>query len=167
LRSYLKETLPDYMLPSAFTILERLPLTPNGKVDRKALAMNHSPVVEQAEEPVPARTPAEELVAQIWREALGVEKIHINSNFFSLGGHSLLATQIILRLRDIFRVEVPVRSMFDTPTISGIVKTMSAIWGGREIVEEIAWTHLQVGALSDEAASALLAQQDLCESMAG
>jgi acyl carrier protein len=138
--------------------MERLPVTPNGKIDRAALTMSYRPTFEQPEDLIPARTPAEELVARIWREVLGVERVGINSNFFNLGGHSLLATQMILRLREVFRIEVPVRSMFETPTVSSIVKVMSTLWGGREIVEEIAWTFLQLEPLSDEDANELLAQ---------
>jgi amino acid adenylation domain-containing protein len=159
LRAYLKERLPDHMVPSAYVIMERLPLTPNGKIDRAALTLSYRPPVEQIEELTSARTPAEELVATIWREVLGVEKVGIHSNFFHQGGHSMLATQIILRLREIFRIEMPVRSIFEAPTISGIVKEMSRIWEGREIVDEIAWTYLQVEQLSDRDVSENLAQR--------
>ncbi|HWX43201.1 MAG TPA: amino acid adenylation domain-containing protein [Blastocatellia bacterium] len=147
---FLREKLPEHMTPSSFVIMERLPLTPNGKVDRKALAVNHEPVDIQEEDCTPARTPAEELVARVWSEVLDAPAVGINSSFFALGGHSLLATQVILRLREIFRVEVPVRSMFETPTVAGIVTAMSNIWGGREIVEEIAWVFMQVEQLSDQ-----------------
>jgi amino acid adenylation domain-containing protein len=161
LSAYLRERLPDHMVPSAYVIMEKLPLTANGKVDRAALASTYGPAIAQAEELIPARTPAEELVARVWREALGVERLGINSNFFRLGGHSLLATRIILRLREVFCIEVPVRIMFENPTISGVVKEMATIWGGREIVEEIAWTFLQVEQMSDQDAGQVLAQRSL------
>jgi amino acid adenylation domain-containing protein len=160
LRAYLEEKLPDYMLPSAYLVMDRLPLTANRKIDRAALALSYVPAVEPAEEFVPARTPAEELVARIWEEVLCIDKVGIHSNFFSLGGHSLLATQIILQLREIFRVEIPVRGMFDAPTVSGVVKLLSELWGGSEIIEEIAWTFLQVEQLSDQDANAILEQRN-------
>jgi surfactin family lipopeptide synthetase A len=155
---YLKQRLPEHMVPADFIIMEKLPLTTNGKVDRTALTMNHQPNTGQTNNLIPAQTPAEELVARIWIEVLGINKVGINCNFFNLGGHSLLASRIILRLREIFRIELPVRSMFETPTVAGIVNTMSEIWGGREIVEEIAWTFLQVEEATDEDVDKLLAQ---------
>jgi len=159
LRAYLAERLPDYMLPSSYMVMDKLPLTPNGKIDRAALTLSYQPAVEPSEAFVPARTPAEELVARIWGEVLCIDKVGIDSNFFNLGGHSLLATQIILQLREIFRVDIAVRSMFDAPTVSGIVKVLSELWGGSEIVEEIAWTFLQVEELSDQDANDILAQR--------
>lgn len=159
LRSFLKERLPAHMMPTAYIVMDKLPVTSNGKVDRAALTLVSGQA--QAEELVPARTPAEELVARIWRDVLEVDEIGINSNFFNLGGHSLLATQIILRLREIFRVEVPVRSLFEMPTVDGIVNVLSGIWGGREIVDEIAWTFLQVEQMSDQEANEILMQRGL------
>lgn len=160
LRAHLEERLPDYMLPSAYLVMDRLPLTANGKVDRAALALSGGPAVETTEEFVPARTPAEELVARIWEDVLCIDKVGINSDFFTLGGHSLLASQVVLQLREIFRVEVPVRALFDAPTVSGVVKVLSDLWGGSEIVEEIAWTFLQVEQLSDRDTNAILEQRD-------
>ncbi|HYV13035.1 MAG TPA: amino acid adenylation domain-containing protein [Pyrinomonadaceae bacterium] len=118
LRSYLKERLPDYMVPSAFVILEALPLTPNGKVDRRSLP---EPLLgSDADEPAAPRTPVEEVVAGVWSTVLGVERVGLNDNFFELGGHSLLATQVIARVRTAFRVEVPLRRIFETPTVAGM-----------------------------------------------
>ena len=158
LSAYLKERLPDHMVPSGFVVMEKLPLTPNGKVDRSALMVNFQPVVQETEDLIPACTPAEELVAKIWSEVLCVENVGVNSNFFNLGGHSMLASKIIMQLREIFRIELPVRSLFEFPTVGGIVKAMSDIWGGREIVEEIAWTFIQVEETSEEDVSRFLAQ---------
>jgi acyl carrier protein len=158
LRAHLRQRLPDYLLPSAFVIFERLPLTPNGKIDRAALAANCQPSLEEEPETIFPRTPAEELVARVWQDVLGVSPVGINNDFFSLGGHSLLATQIILRLREIFRVEVPLHAMFDAATVSGVIKAMSDLWGGREIVEEIAWIYMEVEVLSDRDVNDILAQ---------
>ena len=116
LRSHLKRLLPDYMVPSAFVVLEALPLTVNGKVDRKALP---APEGRPAElEYVAPRTPVEEMLAQIWAEVLGVERVGIHDNFFELGGHSLMAIRVVSRLRDAFSVELPVRVLFEAPSMA-------------------------------------------------
>lgn len=159
LRAYLNERLPDHMVPSSFIIMENLPVTHNGKIDRAALIERNHRVAEVQEDLIPARTPAEELAARIWSEALGVEVIGVNSNFFALGGHSVLAMQIVMMLREIFRVELPVRSLFERPTVGGLVEVLSNLWGGREIVEEIAWTFLQVERLPDESLGQILASR--------
>jgi len=104
LRMRLRRQLPDYMVPSAFVRLDALPLTPNGKVDRKALPEPE----ERAESAdfVAPRTPAEEVIAQIWVEVLKLERIGINDNFFELGGHSLLAMRMMARVRESFQVDL-------------------------------------------------------------
>jgi len=120
LRGFLTERLPDYMVPSAFVTLESLPLTPNGKIDRRALStlsVSHDSSEEQLVAP---RTPEEELLAGMWAEVLGVEQVGIHDNFFELGGHSLLATQLISRLRDTFATELPLRDLFEFPTIANL-----------------------------------------------
>ena len=118
LRSYLQHKLPDYMVPSAFVFLESLPLTPNGKLDRKALpAPDHSrPDLDDAF--AAPRTPVEELLANIWAEVLKLDKVGIHDNFFDLGGHSLLATQIVSRIHRAFSIELPLRDIFEAPTIA-------------------------------------------------
>ncbi|HYO12892.1 MAG TPA: amino acid adenylation domain-containing protein, partial [Thermoanaerobaculia bacterium] len=116
LRDYLREKLPAHMIPGGFVVLDALPLTPNGKVDRKALARLEP---EREGEPAEAgspRTAAEELLAGIWSEVLRREGIGIREDFFGLGGHSLLATQVVSRVREVFRVELPLRRFFETPT---------------------------------------------------
>ena len=118
LRSFLQHKLPDYMVPSAFVFLDSLPLTPNGKLDRQALpAPDHSrPELDDAF--VAPRNPVEAILANIWAEVLKLEKVGIRDNFFNLGGHSLLATQVISRMRNAFSIEVPLRQVFDAPTIA-------------------------------------------------
>src|SRR6185369_12630246 len=116
LREHLRERLPEPMVPAFFIPLAALPRTPNGKVDRRAL-----PTPEQ--EPAPAgriapRTPTEEVLAGLWTEVLGRERIGVHESFFDLGGHSLLATRVTSRLRDLFGVEMPLRTLFERPTVA-------------------------------------------------
>lgn len=116
LRHFLMEKLPDYMVPATIVMLEKLPLTPNGKVDRRALP---APDLSRSDVGfVAPRTPTEEVLAAIYAEVLGLEKVGIDDNFFELGGHSLLATQVISRLREAFKMELPLRSLFEKPTVA-------------------------------------------------
>ena len=103
-------------------MLEALPLTPNGKVARLALPAPDEARPELQESFVAPRTPLEELVAGIWADVLGLNRVGIHDNFFELGGHSLLATQVISRLRSAFQVELPVRSLFESPTLAGLAQ---------------------------------------------
>jgi amino acid adenylation domain-containing protein len=121
LRSFLKERLPEYMVPAAFVLLDALPLTANGKLDRRALP---TPDGERPVEGtfVAANTPLEEMVAGIWVQILGLEQVGIHDNFFELGGHSLLATQAISHVRQTFQVEIPLRRLFEAPTVAELAK---------------------------------------------
>ena len=127
LRSYLKEKLPEYMIPSSFVVLEALPLMPNGKVDRNRLPPPDGTRPPLTKEFVSPRTEIEELVAQTWREVLKIENIGIYDNFFELGGHSLLATQIVARLQEAFNKDVPLRVLFDAPTIAELAQELETI----------------------------------------
>jgi len=120
LRDYLKQKLPEYMIPSAFVLMKALPLTPNGKIDRRALPAPDSFHNKQKDKFVGPRTPTEAKLAAIWAEVLGVQESSINDNFFELGGHSLLATQIISRIRQAFAIELPLRHLFEAPTIASL-----------------------------------------------
>ncbi|AVH63712.1 non-ribosomal peptide synthetase [Nostoc sp. 'Peltigera membranacea cyanobiont' N6] len=117
LRSFLKERLPEYMVPSAIVLLESLPVTPNGKIDRRALPAPE-PSSESRDKYVAPRTPIEEILALIWQQVLKVELVGRYDNFFELGGHSLLATQLVSRVRSSLKVELPLRSLFAAPTIA-------------------------------------------------
>jgi len=114
LRSFLKEKLPDYMIPGVFVMLETLPLSANGKVDRRALP---APGAVRAETFAGPRTPIEKKLAEIFIEVLKAESVGIHDNFFDLGGHSLSATQVGSRVRNVFRVELPILCLFESPTI--------------------------------------------------
>jgi amino acid adenylation domain-containing protein len=119
LRQYLKERLPDYMIPSAFVALEQMPLTSNGKVDRKALP---APDVsrQSAASYIAPRTPVEEVLAGVWSEVLKAERVGATDNFFELGGHSLLVTQVMTRVRDAFKLDIQLRLFFEEQTLEGL-----------------------------------------------
>ncbi|AEI67143.1 non-ribosomal peptide synthase/polyketide synthase [Corallococcus macrosporus] len=118
LRAHMKQRLPEYMVPSAYVVLETLPLTPNGKVDRRALPTpDAQPRLPGAGYEAP-RTPTEVLLAGVFSEVLGVARIGLKDNFFELGGHSLLATQVVSRVRTVFGIELPLRDLFEAPTMS-------------------------------------------------
>ena len=128
LRTHLGHSLPDYMVPSAFVVLERLPLTPNGKLDRKALRGLPAPELVGKGASRPPRTPQEEMLCGLFAETLGLERVGIDDNFFELGGHSLLAMRLISRVRVALNVEIPIRDLFETPTVAGLAKVLA---GGR------------------------------------
>jgi natural product biosynthesis luciferase-like monooxygenase protein/amino acid adenylation domain-containing protein/FkbM family methyltransferase len=119
LRAQVKEHLPEYMVPSAFVPLAALPLTPNGKVDRKALPAPDFAEPEDASYVAP-RTEAEERLAAIFAEVLGIDRVGVHDDFFELGGHSLLATRVTTRVRQSLGQELPVRALFESPTVAGL-----------------------------------------------
>jgi acyl carrier protein len=147
-RAYLKEKLPDYMVPAAFVTLDAMPLSPNGKIDRRML-----PSPDEAEHGVAAiyvapRTPLEESIAQAWQDALGVERVGAHDNFFELGGHSLLAMRIVSRLRDSLEIDLVLRDMFESPTVEQLAAVVEQIFM-REVEE-----------LSEDEAQRLLELED-------
>jgi amino acid adenylation domain-containing protein len=128
LRAHLGERLPEHMIPSAFVFLDELPLTPGGKIDRKALPAPELSRVDESASAAP-RTPTEELLAGLWAEVLRVERVGVGENFFELGGHSLLAAQLVSRVREAFRVELPLRALFETPTVAGLADEIERALG--------------------------------------
>ncbi|ARP74327.1 non-ribosomal peptide synthetase [Streptomyces pluripotens] len=116
-RKHVADVLPAHMVPASFVTLDRLPLTPNGKLDRKTLP---APTLSGAAEGRRPRNPREELLAVLFADVLNVDRVGIDDNFFELGGHSLLATRLISRIRSAMGVEVPVRALFETPTVAGL-----------------------------------------------
>jgi len=133
LRSSIQILLPDYMAPSAYVILESLPLTLNGKLDRKALPEPEGERAELESDYLAPRTPPEELVARIFEEVLKFDRIGIQDDFFEIGGHSLLATQVISRVKDVFGVEISIRSIFEEPTVEGLTRRIEeSLRGGNK-----------------------------------
>ncbi|MEH2138507.1 amino acid adenylation domain-containing protein [Nostoc sp.] len=127
LQAYVAQKLPEYMMPSAFVVLESLPLTANGKVNRRALrAFYDATKPKFPENYIAPRTPVEQVLVKIFAEVLGLKHVGIYDNFFELGGHSLLATQLVSRVRDTLHVELPLRSVFEAPTIAQISKIVES-----------------------------------------
>jgi acyl carrier protein len=116
------------MVPSAFVVLDTLPLTPSGKVDRRVLPAPDRFMSALDEALVPPRTPAEETLGAIWCEVLELKHVGVHDDFFTdLGGHSLLATQLVSRVRDAFGIELPLRRLFETPTIAELAVAIEAL----------------------------------------
>jgi len=135
LKNHLAQQLPQYMVPAAFVTLEALPLTSSGKVDRKAL-----PAPERRDSQatyVAPRTPTEEILAGIWAEVLKVERVGVEDNFFELGAHSLMATQVVSRVRQALGVELALRELFASPTISRLSARVEA--GTVHMIDELSW----------------------------
>jgi amino acid adenylation domain-containing protein len=128
-REFLRQKLPEYMLPSVFVSLPEMPLTPNGKIDRRALPAPERLRPELSERFVAPRNPIEEMLASIWSEVLELDGVGVDDNFFELGGHSLLATQVISRVRAVFRVDIPLRHLFEAPTLSGLARKIEKTMG--------------------------------------
>jgi amino acid adenylation domain-containing protein len=124
LRDYLRELVPDYMVPSSFVLLDAMPLTLNGKIDRRNLPDPDRIRPDLDSSYVAPSSPAEKIVAGIWAELLGVDRVGARDNFFELGGHSLLAMRVISRLRDAFRIELPLRKLFEFPTVVGLTRSV-------------------------------------------
>ena len=117
LRDFLKQRLPDYMLPQAFVMLEKLPLTPNGKLDRKALLATEMTPLQRGGDYVAPRDTVEQTLAKLWSDLLRLERVGIRDDFFELGGHSLIATRLVSQIRKEFGVEIPLRAIFESTTV--------------------------------------------------
>ncbi|QTH16557.1 amino acid adenylation domain-containing protein [Pseudomonas corrugata] len=126
LGEHLRAQLPPYMVPAAFVCLDKLPLNNNGKVDRKALAARVLDWQADTRRSIAPRNPLETAVAAIWAEVLGRDTIGVEDNFFTLGGHSLLATQIVARLRNHFKLDLPLRTLFEQPTVALLAVNIAA-----------------------------------------
>ncbi|HEX2092677.1 MAG TPA: amino acid adenylation domain-containing protein, partial [Longimicrobiaceae bacterium] len=127
LRTFLKERLPDHMVPAGILVLEAFPLTTTGKIDRRALPALETPLGEIEEDLGLHRTPTEEVVAGIWADVLRLPHVGAHESFFELGGHSLLGTQVVSRIRAVFRVDLPVRALFEAPTVAELAGRVDAL----------------------------------------
>jgi acyl carrier protein len=125
LRSFLQEKLPVYMVPSIFVELDALPLTTHGKVDLHALSSPKYSLSRPKNAFVPARTSTEMILSGIWSDLLGIKRVGVFDNFFELGGHSLLATQLVSRIRDAFKVDIPLMNIFQSPTVAGLALVLA------------------------------------------
>jgi amino acid adenylation domain-containing protein len=155
LRDYLREQLPDYMVPSRFVLVDTLPLNANGKIDRRALAGRN--VVETPEIYSASKlNPTQQKLIEIWREVLHANAIKLDDNFFELGGHSLLAVQIIARVRNAFGVPVALRCLFEAPTVAGLAEVIAQYSSETREEEDVARILREVEGLSEEEAQRLL-----------
>lgn len=153
LRHYLEGCLPEYMIPAQFVVLDSLPRTSHGKVDRRALPASNGIQVSREGTFVAPQTPLQEQLAAIWEELLHLSPIGIYDNFFELGGHSLLATQLIAYLRSMFQVEIPLRHLFEKPTLAELAlvieQTQRAILDQTKD-ERLAQMLIEMGGLSED-----------------
>ncbi len=156
IRAWLEGVLPDYMVPSAFVLMDAFPLSPNGKINRRAFPAPDSVRPEMAEAFVAPRTPVERVLGGIWCDGLGLEQVGIHDRFIALGGHSLLATQVVSRIRDIFQVEMPLSYGFNA-TIVELADKLAEMGGQIGLdMTEVAEMFIEISQLSDEEVSALL-----------
>jgi surfactin family lipopeptide synthetase C len=152
--------VPEYMVPAAFVLMDKLPLTPNGKVNRQALPEHDRALSEPEGTYVAPRTPIEEVLAAIWAEILRLERVGVHDNFFELGGHSLLATQVVSRLQETFQVELPLLSLFEAPTVSGLAESIEMIGRtAQKNIVKIAQVLIRLNQLSADEAKAILAER--------
>ena len=159
LRGAVKAQLPDHMVPSTFMVLDSLPRTPNGKVDRRALPLPDQRRPDLKDVFVAPRTPTEQSLAGLWADLLRVERVGIHDNFFELGGHSLLAMQFIARFRHAFGVELPLRTLFDNPTIEGVALELLKIQAGAMSGSEWSRMMANLESLSNEEVEAEIGDQ--------
>ncbi|MCA9946738.1 MAG: hypothetical protein KC449_24825, partial [Anaerolineales bacterium] len=156
LRNFLKNRLPEYMVPSLVMLLDEMPLTPSGKVNRRGLPEPDESARTVVQEFVEPRTAVETIVAKVWQDILGVEKVGVNDNFFDLGGHSLLATQVISRLKSSFKINLPLRTLFESPTVAELSLAIVALEAQPGQAEKIAGVLQKLGGMTPEQMKQLL-----------
>jgi amino acid adenylation domain-containing protein len=156
LRHWLREKLPEYMIPPSWMMLKSLPLTPNGKIDRKQLPQPDKVRLDMEQLFVAPRTFVEEELARLWRELLGVDVVGIHDNFFDLGGHSLLLTQLLSRIREDFEVDLLLGTLFDNQTIAQMAAIIAVAHAEQGDADEVYMLLNQIKDLSPEAAKEML-----------
>jgi amino acid adenylation domain-containing protein len=163
LRKYVKDRLPEYMVPSTWMVVEQLPITANGKLDRRALPAPQSRPEEMGEYSAP-RTPLEKSIADIWMQLLPVDRVGLQDNFFELGGHSLLATRVISRIRALVRVELPMLTLFQAPRLEQFAARVEGERSARDAQEELWMSSLardirrNIGGMRDDEVIAQIAE---------
>jgi acyl carrier protein len=159
LRKFINEKLPDYMTPSAFVRLDALPLTPNGKVDRRALPDPGSPRPDLNTRYTPPATTTERQLASIWSKVLSVDQVGIHDNFFDLGGHSLAAFRMIARVIHSFQLGLPVKALFDAPTVAEMAAIITQTQTKQASHTEMAQMLREVEIMTEEEAQKQLTKQ--------
>lgn len=159
LRNFLAKRLPDYMLPAAYVAVDAFPLTSSGKIDRDSLPPPPASASEQESEYVAPRSDVEEVIASIWGGVLGLEKIGAHNNFFSLGGHSVAAAQVVYRIRDLFQVELPIRTLFEGPTVAELTAALIAREPKPGRTDKIASAYKRVKSMSTDEKQRLLQEK--------
>ena len=160
LRRFVHNQLPEYMVPSAYMLLKSLPVSENGKVDRSALPIPIHFGEAQEQNFVAPRTPIEEALAAIWAEVLGVEQVGVYDHFFvELGGHSLLATRLISHIRDAFSIELPLRCLFEKPTVADLAVAIVQTRAAQIDTERLARTVTEIEQLSEQEVQEMLGRQ--------
>jgi acyl-coenzyme A synthetase/AMP-(fatty) acid ligase len=163
IRSFLKEKLPEYMVPSAFMAIRDFPLTPNGKIDRSALPDPGSTRPKIKATFVPPGTTTEKMLADFFAQLLGIDPVGTHDNFFDLGGHSLLATRVISRVNDALNVQVPLRTFYESPTVASLALTVLQSKIKKENGRAVDRLLDELEKLSDEEAEALLEVEQVSE----
>jgi non-ribosomal peptide synthetase component E (peptide arylation enzyme) len=159
LRQFLQEKLPDYMIPSVFVILDEFPRTTTGKVDRRSLPAPDRFRPELDSQYTPARNSTEKLLVAIWAKVLGLDCVGIHDNFIDLGGHSLAATRVISRVINTLKIDLPVKSLFESPTVADMAMVITQNQSKKFGEEKLACMLTELESLSDEEARQHLAEE--------
>jgi len=159
LRMHMKQKLPEYMVPAIFIFLEQFPETPSGKIDRLRFPQPSEEQMDRSAGSTPPRNDMERALEQIWIEVLGIDRVGITDNFFARGGHSLLATRVLARIRDTFQVNVPLRALFESPTIAELGEVVMQAQRGQENDEQLSALLAEIEQLSVTETESLLAAE--------
>jgi amino acid adenylation domain-containing protein len=161
MRHYLKEILPEHMVPGAFIVLDKLPLSANGKIDRKALPAPDGARPELEKAFIAPATPLEQMIAAIWTEVLDVKEVGIHDNFFELGGHSLIAMMLVSRVREKLQVDLPLRTIFTRPTVAELAVALAQILAEQQVTQDIDQLLEELEQMAERETRSQLAQTEL------